>query len=46
MEPSAQIETAKKHMSDFGVATECGFGRRDPSTLPELLELHVTAASM
>ena len=40
-----RIETAQKHLSDFGVATECGFGRRDPATLPKLFELHVAAAS-
>jgi len=27
-------------VSDFGVATACGWGRRAPSTIPELLELH------
>jgi hypothetical protein len=25
---------------DFGIATECGFGRRPPETVPELLALH------
>lgn len=29
----------------FGVATECGFGRRDPATVPTLLELHATVAA-
>jgi hypothetical protein len=27
--------------SDFGIATECGFGRRDPAGVPSLLRLHV-----
>jgi hypothetical protein len=28
----------------FGVATERGFGRRDPATVPDLLDLHAAAA--
>jgi len=40
-----RLQTAKKFMSDFGVATECGFGRRDPSTVPALFDLHIAAAS-
>jgi hypothetical protein len=36
----ARIKTAKKHLADFGVATECGFGRRRPETLTELLRIH------
>lgn len=35
-----RIETATKFVKDFGVATECGFGRRQPETIPALLELH------
>ena len=35
-----RLETAKRHVSRFSIATECGFGRRDPSTLPELLRIH------
>jgi hypothetical protein len=31
---------AKRFIPDFGIATECGFGRRDPSTVPALLDLH------
>lgn len=31
---------AKRVVSDFGVATECGFGRRPPETIPDLLRLH------
>jgi hypothetical protein len=27
-------------LSNFGVATECGFGRRRPETLSELLRIH------
>ena len=31
---------AKRFVSDFGVATECGFGRRPPETIPDLIRLH------
>jgi len=27
-------------LRDFGIATECGFGRRPPATVPGLIELH------
>ena len=40
-----RIEVAQRHLKDFGVATECGFGRRDPSTVPALLDLHRAAAA-
>lgn len=39
-----RIKTATQFVRDFGIATECGFGRRDPQTLPELLNIHVQAA--
>ena len=29
---------------DFSIATECGFGRRDPKTIPELLRIHAEIA--
>jgi hypothetical protein len=35
-----RLETAKRHAKDFSIATECGFGRRDPATIPELLRIH------
>ena len=35
---------AERVMSDFGIATECGFGRRPPATIPELLRLHRAVA--
>lgn len=40
-----RIALAKRHLNAFGVATECGFGRRDPSTVPALLDLHRSAAA-
>jgi ubiquinone/menaquinone biosynthesis C-methylase UbiE len=35
-----RITAAHTFLSGFGIATECGWGRRSPSMLPELLELH------
>ena len=39
-----RLDAASGYVQDFGVATECGFGRRDPGTVPALLDLHVAAA--
>ena len=39
-----RIETARRVVPEFGVATECGFGRRDPETVPRLLEIHAEVA--
>ncbi len=36
----ARIATAEKFIADFDIATECGFGRRDPQTIPALLQIH------
>jgi hypothetical protein len=35
-----RIATAQRIIADFGVATECGFGRRPPETIPSLLRIH------
>jgi hypothetical protein len=35
-----RLATAKRVLSKFGVATECGFGRRPPDTIAALLDLH------
>jgi hypothetical protein len=43
---SRRIEAAKKAAEEFGIATECGFGRRDPATIPALLDLHAAAAKL
>ena len=40
-----RIEVAKRFHSDFGIATECGFGRRPDDQLPELLNIHRQAAT-
>jgi len=39
-----RLAAAKKCVDDFSIATECGFGRRDPRTIPELLRLHAEVA--
>jgi hypothetical protein len=40
-----RLATAEKFVRDFSIGTECGFGRRDPSTIPELLRIHAEAAA-
>jgi hypothetical protein len=37
---SARMAVAQRYIRDFGIATECGFGRRDPSSIQALLDLH------
>ncbi|MEM7534882.1 MAG: hypothetical protein AAF639_22080 [Chloroflexota bacterium] len=37
-----RIRAAQAVISDFGVATECGFGRRPVETVAELLQIHKT----
>jgi len=39
-----RLAAARKHAQDFGIATECGFGRRDPATIPDLLAIHAEMA--
>jgi hypothetical protein len=41
-----RLATAKRHANNFSIATECGFGRRDPRTIPELLRIHAAIADM
>lgn len=41
-----RVATARRHLPRFAIATECGFGRRDPATIPELLRLHAEAAAL
>jgi hypothetical protein len=36
----ARLQTAEKYVTEFDVATECGFGRRPAETIPELLQIH------
>lgn len=35
-----RIATALRHISNFGIATECGFGRRPADQIAELLQIH------
>jgi len=41
-----RLATAKKYAANFSIATECGFGRRDPRTIPELLRIHAAVADL
>jgi hypothetical protein len=41
-----RIAAAQKVVGDFGIATECGLGRRAAETLPKLLEIHAEAAAV
>ncbi len=36
----ARVAAAKKHVARFGVATECGFGRRPVETMPDVYATH------
>ena len=40
-----RIVAARQIVADFGVATECGMGRRPAETIPDLLRLHSSAAA-
>jgi len=39
-----RLAAANRHVEAFSIATECGFGRRDPETIPELLRIHAEIA--
>ena len=39
-----RLAAARNFIEDFGVATECGFGRRAPETLAQLLKIHADVA--
>ena len=39
-----RLEAAQRVMAEFGVATECGLGRRPPKTIPALLRMHAEVA--
>jgi hypothetical protein len=40
-----RLAVAEKYATQFSIATECGFGRRDPATIPELLRIHRAVAN-
>lgn len=35
-----RVAAAERHVKAFGIATECGFGRRDPASVGDLIQLH------
>ena len=39
-----RLAAAEKVVKDFSIATECGFGRRRPDTIAELLRIHAEVA--
>jgi len=39
-----RMAAASQARATFGIATECGFGRRPPETVRRLLEIHAEAA--
>ena len=43
-ETRRRIDLAERFAAEFGIATECGFGRRPPDSIPGLLDLHREAA--
>ena len=36
----ARVATAKRHVSGFGVAAECGFGRMSKEQIPDFIAMH------
>lgn len=40
-----RMATATRYAPEFGVATECGLGRRPPETIPDVMKLMATLAS-
>ena len=40
-----RIATAQRHVPAFGVATECGLGRRPPETIRDVMKLMAALAS-
>jgi hypothetical protein len=41
-----RIAAARRVVNDFGIGTECGLGRRDPSSILDLLRLHAQVSSL
>jgi hypothetical protein len=41
-----RLAAATKYVARFSIATECGFGRRDPATIADLLRIHATVADL
>jgi methionine synthase II (cobalamin-independent) len=40
-----RMAAASRHVEHYGIATECGLGRRDPTTIPELMRIHACCAA-
>lgn len=40
-----RMATANRHVTGYAVATECGWGPRDPETIPALLRIHAEIAA-
>ena len=43
---AARLASARKYLTDFGIAGFCGFGRENPETLPAILKDHLKAAEI
>ena len=41
-----RLTVAQRYLADFLIATECGFGRRPPESIPALLQLHAELAGV
>lgn len=41
-----RMKTAERHISGFGIATECGMGRRPPETIPDVMKLMSSLAAV
>ena len=39
-----RVAVAKRHVAEFGLSAECGWGRTEPGRLPGLLKGHRIAA--
>ncbi len=42
----ARIATAKKHVRDFGIGSECGWGRHNADKAVEIMQLHAQLAAL
>ena len=40
----ARVTTAKKYLSDFGVAAVCGYGRVNPEEAGDIFKMHIECA--
>jgi hypothetical protein len=41
-----RVNAAHRHVNGFAIATECGFGRRAPETIPQLLRIHAKISGL